>query len=381
MYVDKKQYPNGFNLTSLKFQGQNGVDPVIEIYDGSRSISTASLLQKVDYSIWAYDYDIALNEQIYFAPGSSFWVVAKFPAGAKNPLGAGKTSQDNVAQYSFYSSNNGVTWTQLTEVLKGSSFEAVSDHLTWAVQAISKNPDWSQVLNPEPISGEVRPGESQKVTLTNDGQKLVNGTYNFNIHVKSNEAKDSKQKVALKMTVNGYKPELHSQQLVDFGNLLVGETKTIDVELTNSGYGVFGGEYGYMQAPKNVTSSSDQFDVSKGAKNIAARSTGTLPVTFKPTKAGNFTSNITLIDKNNIKHTFVVRGVASATANLELNKSEFDLGDLKVGGETKTATVTLKNTGEYPLQYVFPKFSSAKIDGSTTRVHKLHTPVECERRR
>lgn len=370
-YVDKKQYPNGFNLTSLKFYGQNGVDPVIEIYDGSRSISTASLLQKVDYSIWAYDYDIALNEQIYFAPGSSFWVVAKFPAGAKNPLGAGKTSQDNVAQYSFYSSNNGATWTQLTEVLKGSSFEAVSDHLTWAVQAISKNPDWSQVLNPEPISGEVRPGESQKVTLTNDGQKLVNGTYNFNIHVKSNEAKDSKQKVALKMTVNGYKPELHSQQLVDFGNLLVGETKTIDVELTNSGYGVFGGEYGYMQAPKNVTSSSDQFDVSKGAKNIAARSTGTLPVTFKPTKAGNFTSNITLIDKNNIKHTFVVRGVASATANLELNKSEFDLGDLKVGGETKTATVTLKNTGEYPLQYVFPKFSSAKIDGSTTRVHKF----------
>ena len=196
-YVDKKQYPNGFNLTSLKFQGQNGVDPVIEIYDGSRSISTASLLQKVDYSIWAYDYDIALNEQIYFAPGSSFWVVAKFPAGAKNPLGAGKTSQNNVAQYSFYSSNNGATWTQLTEVLKGSSFEAVSDHLTWAVQAISKNPDWSQVLNPEPISGEVRPGESQKVTLTNDGQKLVNGTYNFNIHVKSNEAKDSKQKVAL----------------------------------------------------------------------------------------------------------------------------------------------------------------------------------------
>ena len=197
LYVDKKQYPNGFNLTSLKFLGQNGVDPVIEIYDGSRSISTASLLQKVDYSIWVYDYDIALNEQIYFAPGSSFWVVAKFPAGAKNPLGAGKTIQDNVAQYSFYSSNNGATWTQLTEVLKGSSFEAVSDHLTWAVQAISKNPDWSQVLNPEPISGEVRPGESQKVTLTNDGQKLVNGTYNFNIHVKSNEAKDSKQKVAL----------------------------------------------------------------------------------------------------------------------------------------------------------------------------------------
>ena len=140
-YVDKKTYPNGFNLTALKFQGHNGEDPVIEIYDGSRSISTASLIQKVDYSLWAYNYNITLGEQIYFAPGTSFWVVAKFPAGAKNPLGAGKTSRDDVAQYSFYSSNNGATWTQLTEVLKGSSFEAVSDHLTWAVQAISANPD------------------------------------------------------------------------------------------------------------------------------------------------------------------------------------------------------------------------------------------------
>ncbi len=370
-YVDKNTYPDGFNLTALKFQGQNGQNPVIEIYDGSRSISTASLIQKVSYSYWMYNYNIALSEQIYFAPGTSFWVVAKFPAGAKNPLGAGKTSLDDVSQYSFYSSNNGSTWTQLSEVLKGTSFESVADHLTWAVQAISQNPDWSQVLNPEPLSGEVRPGESQTVTLKNDGQKLVNGTYKFNIHVSSNEAVDSKKQVAVSMTVKGYKPEMHSQQLVDFGDLLVGETKTIDVELTNSGYGVFGGKYGYLQYPQNVTSSSDQFDVSNGMSNIAARSKGTLPVTFKPTKAGNFTSNITVTDKNGIQHTFVVRGVASATANLELADSEFDLGDLKVGGETKTATVTLKNTGEYPLQYVFPKYSSTSIDGSTGQVHKF----------
>lgn len=78
----------------------------------------------------------------------------------------------------------------------------------------------------------------------------MNGTYKFNIHVKSNEAVDSKQQVALTMTVKGYKPELHSQQLVDFGDLLVGQTKTIDVELTNSGYGVFAGQYGMLQAPK-----------------------------------------------------------------------------------------------------------------------------------
>lgn len=371
-YVDKATYPNGFNLTDLHFQGQNGQDPVIEIYDGSRTISTASLIQKVNYDFWAYNYPITLKEQIHFAPGSSFWVVAKFPAGAKNPLGTGKTTRTDVAQYSFYSSDNGTTWTQLSEVLKGTSFEAVASQLTWAVQAISKNPDWSQVLNPEPISGEVRPNESQKVTLKNDGQKLVNGTYKFNIHVKSNEAVDSKQQVALSMTVKGYKPELHSQQLVDFGDLLVGQTKTIDVELTNSGYGVFAGKYGMLQASQNeVKSSSDQFNVSKGAKNIAARSTGTLPVTFAPTKEGNFSSTITLTDKNGNQHSFLVRGVASVPAKQTVTPDVYEAGDLKVGGEDKTATITIKNTGNYPLQYVFPKFSSEKIVGSTAKVHKF----------
>ena len=370
-YVDKATYPNGFNLTDLRIQGQNGQNPVIEIYDGSRSISTASLIQKVNYDFWAYNYPITLKEQIHFAPGSSFWVVAKFPAGAKNPLGTGKTTRTDVAQYSFYSSDNGTTWTQLSEVLKGTSFEAIASQLTWAVQAISKNPDWSEVLNPEPISGEVRPSESQKVTLKNDGQKLVNGTYKFNIHVKSNEAVDSKQQVALAMTVKGYKPELHSQKLVDFGDLLVGQTKTIDVELTNSGYGVFGGQYGMLQAPKNVKSSSDQFNVSKGANNIAARSTGTLPVTFAPTKEGNFSSTITLTDKNGNQHSFLVRGVASIPAQQSVTPDVYEAGDLKVGGEDKTATITIKNTGNYPLQYVFPKFSSEKIVGSKARVHKF----------
>ncbi len=370
-YVDKATYPNGFNLTDLLIQGQNGQNPEIEIYDGSRSISRASLIQKINYDFWAYNYPITLKEQIYFAPGSSFWVVAKFPAGAKNPLATGKTERTDIAQYSFYSSDNGTTWTQLSEVLKGTSFESVASQLTWAVQAVSKNPDWSQVLNPEPISGEVRPNESQKVTLKNDGQKLVNGTYEFNIHVKSNEAVDSKQQVALAMTVKGYKPELHSQQLVDFGDLLVGQTKTIDVELTNSGYGVFGGKYGMLQAPKNVKSSSDQFNVSKGANNIAARSIGTLPVTFAPTKEGNFSSTITLTDKNGNQHSFLVRGVASVPAKQSVTPDAYDAGDLKVGGEDKTATITIKNTGNYPLQYVFPKFSSEKIVGSTAKVHKF----------
>ena len=111
--------------------------------------------------------------------------------------------------------------------------------------------------------------------------------------------------------------------------------------------------------------------MSKGANNIAARSIGTLPVTFKPTKEGNFSSTITLTDKNGQQYSFLVRGVASVPAKQSVTPESYDAGDLKVGGEDKTATITIKNTGNYPLQYVFPKFSSEKIVGSTARVHKF----------
>ena len=372
-YVDKDKYPNGFNLTHVRFGGANGSQPTIEIYDGSRNISSASKLASWTSSYFTYRSDIAVPEQIYFAPGSSFWVVAKFPAGQKQPLGAGTAMSSGLAQYSYYSSDDGESWTLLKNVLKGSRYESKSDMLVWDVYALSKNPDWSTVLNPSPKSGEVRKGESQKVTLRNDGQQLVNGSYKFNLHVKTNEAKDSKKQLTVNMTVKGYKPSMASQQLVDFGSLLVGEEKTLTVELANAGFGAFAGQNGgFYDWDGSLGCSSDQFGFDyNGAPAIAPRSKGTMNVTFKPTKAGDFSGKVTLKSSEGDTYSFTVRGVASEPAKLSVPTSEFDLGDLTVGGESKTQTFTIKNEGKYPLQYIFPKFSDKNIDGSTAVAHRF----------
>ena len=370
-YVDKKLYPNGFNLTHVRFGGSNGKQPTIEIYDGSRNISSASLLQTFTSSYFTYGSDIAVPEQIYFAPGSSFWVVAKFPAGQKQPLGAGTAKTSGLAQYAYYSSDDGQSWSLLKNVLKGSSYESKSDMLVWDVYALSKNPDWSTVLNPTPKSGEVRKGESQKVTLKNDGQQLVNGTYKFNLHVKTNEAKDSKKQLTVTMNVKGYKPSMSSQQLIDFGSLLVGESKTLTVELANAGYGAFAGKNGGFYQGSGLECSSDQFSLSGGAPAVAPRSKSTMDVTFKPTKAGNFSGKVTLTSSEGISYSFTVRGVASEPAKLNVPTASFDLGDLTVGGEAKTQTFTIENKGNYPLQYVFPKFSEKSIEGSKTVAHRF----------
>lgn len=369
-YVDPKLYPDGFNLTHLNIGGTYGSDPVIEVYNGASTISKASLLQTVEYDWFMYNYDLSLKEQIYFKPGSSFWVVVKFPAGQDLPLGAGYiANQQQVKQYSFYSSDNGETWTQLSEVLREGNLAEIADSLTWGIKAISKNPDWSSVLDPQPAEGTVRPGENQTVKVMNDGQKMVNGTYKYNLYLNTNETENPNKKISINMTVTGNKPELTSAKVVDFGDLLVGQEKKLLVEIANVGYGAFTGSYGLQG--DDMKCSSDQFVMPSYIQGgFPARSTNNIEITFKPTKSGSHSGTVTLTDKNGIKHTFVVRGVAAMPAKVSIDKKEFDLGDLTVGGEAKTATFTIKNEGEYPLQYVFPKYSDETIEDAGT-VHKF----------
>ncbi len=363
-YVDPKKYPNGFNLTDVYFLGQYGNNPVIEIYDGSRSISTASLITRVKYDEWNYNKYIPLEEQQFFAPGKSFWVVAKFAAGVQRPLGACIANKSGIQNYSFYSSDNGETWTQLSQVLKGSTYDAEAESMTWGVWAVSKNPNWSSVLNPNPASGEVEAGKSKLVKLQNDGQQLVNGKYVFNLHLNTNEATKTDNKIAVTMNVSGYKPEMTSRQMVDYGSILVGQEKTYSVELRNNGFGAFAAKNGHFYTfDGSMASSSDQFRTPASLQTIQARSSRTIDVTFKPTKAGSFSSAITLTDKNGLKHSFTVCGTAIDPAQLVTEQTEFDLGDLKVGDPAKEAVIKIKNEGNYPLQYVFPKYSDKNIEG------------------
>lgn len=369
-YVDPKKYPDGFNLTDLYFLGQYGKNPEIEIYDGSRSISAASLITKVKYDEWNYNTCLPLEEQQFFAPGKSFWVVAKFAAGVQRPLGACEATVSGIENYSFYSSDNGETWTQLSQVLKGSSFEDDASKMTWGVYAFSKNPNWSSVLSPDPAEGEVEAGKTQTVKLSNDGQSLVNGKYVFNLHLNTNEATPSDNKIAVTLNVSGNKPSMDSKKLIDYGSLLVGQEKTYSVELLNNGYGVFGTTKGYFyEFDGSMTSTSDQFEIPSSMQSIQARSSRLMDITFKPTKAGNFSSTIQLTDKNGIKHSFTVCGTAIDPAKLSTGATEFDLGDLRVGDGEKEAVISIKNEGKYPLQYVFPKFSDTNIEGSG-KAHK-----------
>ena len=226
------------------------------------------------------------------------------------------------------------------------------------------------VLNPE--NGTVKAHEKQEVTISNDGQKLVNGSYKFSLKLKTNETGKTEQAIPVAMTVKGNKPELKTAKVIDFGDLLVGQTKTLKIEVINNGYGGFYGSYGSSLSSSNIKSSSDQFVtptyISGG---FPARSVSSMEITYAPTKAGSHSGTVTLTDGNNVQYQFIIRGIAADPAEIVIAPTDIQVGELEVGATPIEKSFTISNTGSYPLEYVFPKFSDEVITDMGKASHKF----------
>lgn len=374
-YVDPTTYPDGFNLTNVAITSTYGNDPTIQIYNGNGSINATSLLQEVKPSYFFSDYQVPLTEQIYFAPGESFWVVVHFPAESNQdnyPLGLANADAA-YGSYSFMSNDMGQTWTVLPEALKGSPYEAMGYEVSWAITAMSKNPEWNTLFTLEPASGAVKYGETQEVTLINDGQKLINGTYKFNISFTTNESEKNTIIVPATVTVKNNAPAMTPAKVVNFGSLLVGESKELTIEVFNKGYGKFAGKNGYLQAYNGgYTSSSEHFAINDvPSQGFPARSTSSFKVSYTPQSAGSHTGTITFKDVNGLEFKVTLQGVATDPSKIVIEPDTIEVGNLDVDSVAISTEFAIKNEGNYPLEYVFPKFSDQQLEIQGKAAHKF----------
>lgn len=374
-YVDPTTHPDGFNLTSLVIDYTYGQNPIIEIYKGPGSLSNATKITDVTYSLFTPRSPIKLKEQLYFNPGESFWIVVHFEGGQTDyclPCAIYDEEFSYVKTYSWMSNDMGQTWTRLKDALAGSTFESVADLLTWGIYARCDNPDFSTVIDVLPASGVVNPGTTQEVVASVDGNKLVNGTYKANVVLNTNETGNSTVKLPIEFTIEGHTPAVKTPKVVDFGSLLVGESKTLTVEVFNEGYGTMRGSmYDASLGSSKISSTSEHFvgpDYISGG--IPARSRVKFDVTYTPKSSGSHTGNIILKGENDYEVRLIVRGVATDPSKLGLEPAVADAGTLTIGEEPKEVTFNIVNEGNYPLEYTMPKFSDKTIDGATGRLHK-----------
>lgn len=370
-YVDKDQYPDGFNLTAVKVWSNNGNNPTLQIYS-SKGISSANLLAEYTPDYFYSEMVMPLGEQIYFAPGESFWAVIHFPVQeTAYPLGLATTDNTVYPSYCYMSNDMGKTWSTIADALKGSPYEAISSKAVWAITAMSQNPDWSTIMTLSPAEGTVKYGETQEVTLANDGQPLVNGTYKFKLRFKTNESDANTTIIPVTMTVKGNKPKMVPAKVVNFGSLLVGESKTLTVEVYNEGYGPFG-YYGSLSGNKISCNSEHFVAPSYVSDGFPSRAAQTFDVKFEPKSAGSHTGTITFKHSDNVTEFKVtLTGTATDPAKIVIEPDTINVGILDVDSAATTKAFTIKNEGKYPLEYLFPKFSDQQLENQGKTAHKF----------
>lgn len=375
-YVSKEEYPDGFNLTAFKVTSYYGTSPKFQLYKGN-NLTNAVLLEEITPSSFYSDMVVRPAEQHYFAPGESFWIVAHFPAGQEGyPLGLAMATDEAFGAYSFMSNDMGQTWMKLSEALKGSPYESMGGKATWAITAMSQNPDWSTLMVLNPAEGTVKYGETQEVTISNDGQPLCNGTYKFNLRFNTNESEANALKLPVTLSVSGQKPQMVTARVVNFGDLLVGQSKTLTVEVVNEGYGNFG-YYGSLSGNKIVCNSAHFKAPTYISGGFPARASQRFDVSFEPKAAGNHTGTITFTHSDGTEFKVTVHGVATDPAKMEVTPNVVEVGVLNVDApENITKEFTIANNGSYPLEYVFPKFSDEQLESQNKTAHKFGYSLE-----
>jgi subtilisin family serine protease len=340
---------SGFNLTQARMYLKHdpAIGPVImEVYKGNAPTKENLIYAQEhsnwsSYESWAY---ISLNEQIYFEYGETFWLAFHVPAGNLFPLGIGYEEDPAYSTYSYMSFDLGGTWAPLEELIDSKDF-------AWAISADSYNAHLGTYISLGPGSGDVEGNGETTTTLTANGATLINGTYNANVVLASNDAAQQELRIPVSLTISGHTPDIKHIDIADYGSVFLGAEKTFELVLENVGYGNF-------NSP-SFTIDNSQFSLDGSPWQIQAREESVLRVKFSPETTGNVNGTLEITNGDQT-YQISLFGVGAATSELSLTPESQLIDDVAIG-DVINAQITVENTGDYPLKYFIPGYDSKGI--------------------
>lgn len=380
-FVDPTLYPEGFNLTGFYVEGvYTQGRPIVEVYSGEGGLTPEGLLlsDTLD-AVSPFSHTIRLSEDIMIPSSNDFWLVFHMPKGNAGCLGTGdEYDYSNAHLYSYYSSNMGKTWHTLGEVLSEGNLSKYADLQAWSIKAVSQTPGWIEYLTLNPSSGIVRPHDKQAVIASPEKVKLINGDYNFKLYLNTNCKDKEKLTIPGTLSVKGHKPDLKSAKVIDFGKTFVGKGKEVIVEIFNNGYGKFAGQGGYdlydynggYSFSDNHFNTSGEWGDGVPIPALEARSTSRIKLKFTPTYQGIFNCKFTLNSETGETHNITLTGTAINPAHITIAPTQIVVGDLDLNAAPTVKQITISNTGSYPLEFAFPKFTEDTVAGITKTSHK-----------
>ncbi|PIB35289.1 hypothetical protein BFP72_07700 [Reichenbachiella sp. 5M10] len=285
--------------------------------------------------------------------------------------------------------NQSLAWDPKTDMIYLAAYNYIEergefrvvDTQTGATELIGVFPNNSQVsalafagggyvdfASVSPTNGTVAPGASMDVQVTIDAMELPNGDYYTPLSISTNDYDHLTQVVPVALEVTGQIGELSvDHQVLDFGSVLLGADKELEIKMSNRGIGTLDIE--------SITSTSDLFTTNlDGPVVIDMNGDHTVKINFKPDEIGQFNSSMSIQsnDPNSPVTKITLTGsailppevvIAPDTIMLSLNS-----------GEIVTRQFTIKNEGAYPLQYSIPENQSGILSEEQVALNSLGGP-------
>ncbi|WP_430815938.1 S8 family serine peptidase [Carboxylicivirga sp. RSCT41] len=350
------EYEEGFNLTHaeffLNYEGTKEKPAIFQVFSGW-DISEAKLMYSEEISNTQENWNlINLKEQIFFNNGEHFWLVIHIPSGNLYPLGASVELEKEDSENCYISLNMGKSWALFEDMYYDNS-------IIWATNAVSLLKTPGEYLTITPSEGELLTGEFTPIEVGLDASEVINGTYKANVVVETNQTEEPQLRAQTWVEVSGQQPIIKGEPIVDFGSVIYGKQKVMEVTLRNEGYGKF-------HKPTFSFSNADGiFDLVGSTTTINPLSEYTFQIVFNPKEYGNSSSKVTLSNTNGQQYVFNVIGVCAEPPVMELAPDTITFEDVAIGDKL-TGEFYINNTGNFPLSYYFPAFSSGETVGEVT---------------
>ncbi|OWY22478.1 PKD domain-containing protein [Sphingobacteriales bacterium UPWRP_1] len=215
-------------------------------------------------------------------------------------------------------------------------------------------------FNISSVEGTIGYPDSETLTVTLDATELVGGTYTTQIVISNNDPLAETITIPVTLTVVGIPAIEVSTTSLNFGNVIIGNTETLEIEIDNPGTDSL-----FL----NIVSGLPEFVVAPESATIEPYGSITLQITFVPDEIELLNGQIFL--NNNANNIVVnVTGYGQGAPIVGVNPPSLEVTLL--AGETTTQTLTVTNTGAGPLEFTSNGSANIPILAWTYQLNTLN---------
>lgn len=183
-------------------------------------------------------------------------------------------------------------------------------------------------INPE--NGVLMPDENVGLNLLANGQDVVAGTYIGNLSITSNDPDNSLISIAIIITINGTPEAILSNNLLDFETVIVGETATQTITISNTGTALLN--------VSNIIIPLPDFLVSTATFDIEPGNFQNIDISFTPFTTAPYNNFLTVVSNaGNFAINVIGEGIAPPVAIFEIDDSEVCDGTIQFNDISENA--------------------------------------------